>query len=122
MAQIWKCISDILDIKLGPGHRLAVSLRLDYIKRLVTDHKDEEKLLTGLFRQLKDTAQLSAPRVMLNLAHNLNNQGRHDEAEEMVLAVSSLLQMNGMYTSRVVEEIECLKIISLKYINAAKGN
>ncbi|TVY75376.1 hypothetical protein Focb16_v005991 [Fusarium oxysporum f. sp. cubense] len=112
MVQIWKCISDTFDRSLGRGHRLAVSIRLDYIKRVVTDHKEEESLLMDLLGQFGDTPQTSTPRVMLNLAHNLNKQGCHDKAEDMALKVSSLLETNVMYISRVVERIECLKVIS----------
>lgn len=51
MAQIWKCITDILDRKLGRSHRFAVSVRLDYIKRVVTSLPDEERLLRELLAQ-----------------------------------------------------------------------
>ncbi|KAF5006527.1 hypothetical protein FDECE_7095 [Fusarium decemcellulare] len=112
MAQIWKCITDILDRELGPSHRLAVSVRLDYMKRVITDPREEEQLLRELVTQLGDDPKPTTPRVMLNLAHNLNRQGRHDEAKDIASKVSNLLQKDGMYTSRVVERIECLKIIS----------
>ncbi|EXM14513.1 Tetratricopeptide-like helical domain superfamily [Fusarium oxysporum f. sp. vasinfectum] len=120
MVRIWKCISDTFDSELGRGHRLAVSIRLDYIKRVVADHKEEESLLMDLLGQFRDTPQLSTPRVMLNLAHNLSKQECHDKAEDMALKVSSLLQKNVMYTSRVVEKIECLKVISRSQFHQGK--
>ncbi|KAG7402657.1 hypothetical protein Forpe1208_v017037 [Fusarium oxysporum f. sp. rapae] len=120
LTQIWRCISDTFDTELGQGHRLAVSVRLDYIKRVVTDHKEEESLLMGLLGQFSDSPQLSTPRVMLNLAHNLNKQGCHDRAEDMASKVSSLLQTNVMYTSRVIEKIECLKVISRSQFHQGK--
>jgi hypothetical protein len=49
---------------------------------------------------------------MLNLAHNLNRQRRHNEAENIALEVSSLLEEYEMYAERIVERIETLKIIS----------
>ncbi|KAK4068499.1 hypothetical protein Purlil1_13795 [Purpureocillium lilacinum] len=112
MAQIWKCTADIFDRKLGTFSRLAVSLRLDYIKRVVTDHLEEERLLRDLLSQFGGIPRLSTPRVMLNLAHNWTKQGRHDEAEEMALEALSLLQRCEMYTARIAERIESLKIIS----------
>lgn len=41
MAQIWKCITDILDGDLGTFNRFAVSVRLDYAKRVVTSRLKE---------------------------------------------------------------------------------
>lgn len=112
MAQIWKCITDIFDRELGTFSRLAVSVRLDYTKRVVTNHLEEERLLRDLLAQFGDTPRLPTPRVMLNLAHNLNRQGRHDDAKEMALKVLSLLQGYEIYTGRIVERIESLKIVS----------
>lgn len=49
---------------------------------------------------------------MLNLAHNLNRQHRHDEAETMALDVWRLIQDHELYTGRNVEMIESLKVLS----------
>ncbi|KAL9083767.1 MAG: hypothetical protein Q9165_008377 [Trypethelium subeluteriae] len=112
MAQIWKSITDIFDSELGAFSRLAVCVRLDYIKRVVTNYLDEERLLREVLAQLGVIPRLSTPRVMLNLAHNLNKQGRHDEAEEMALEVLWLHQEYEMYARSIVERIESLKIVS----------
>jgi hypothetical protein len=48
---------------------------------------------------------------MLNLAYNLNRQGRYGKAEEMALEVLSLLQEYEIYARRIVERIESLKIV-----------
>lgn len=109
MARIWKCTTDIFDSELGSLSRLAVSVRLDYIKRVVTDPSEEERLLRDLLAQFGGIPGLSTPRVMLNLAHNLNRQRRHREAEKMALeALSPLQGCEG----RIVERIESLKIVS----------
>jgi hypothetical protein len=120
MAQIWKCSADIFDSELGSSSRFAVSVRLDYIKRVVTDRLEEERLLRDLLAQFRDIPRLPTPRVMLNLAHNLNRQGLHDEAEETALQVLSLLQGHEIYAWRVVEIIESLKIISRSQFNQGK--
>ncbi|KAH8751080.1 hypothetical protein F5883DRAFT_211659 [Diaporthe sp. PMI_573] len=120
MAQIWKCTTDIFDSELGTFSRLAVSVRLDYIKRVVTNHLEEERLLRDLLAQFGGIPRLSTPRVMLNLAHNLNRQRRHDEAEEMALEVLSLLQEYDIYARRIVERIESLKIVSRSQFNQGK--
>ena len=57
---------------------------------------------------------------MLNLVHNLNRQGCHDEAEEMVLEVLSLLQEYEIYAKRIVKRIECMKIVSRSQFNQGK--
>lgn len=57
---------------------------------------------------------------MLNLAHNLDRQGRHDEAEEMALEVFSLLQGHEMYAGRIVERIESMKVVSRSQFNQGK--
>jgi hypothetical protein len=49
---------------------------------------------------------------MLNLAHNLVRQGRHDETEEVALNALHMLYHNKMYAKRRAESIEYLKIIS----------
>ncbi|KAK2805975.1 hypothetical protein FQN50_005990 [Emmonsiellopsis sp. PD_5] len=115
MAQVWKCSTDTFDSELGTHNRLAVAVRLDYIKRVhgVTNYLEEERLLRDLLAQFRDIPGLSAPRVMLNLAHNLNRQGRHDEAEAMGLQVLLLLrEYHEMYAGRIVERIESLKVVS----------
>jgi hypothetical protein len=117
MAQIWKCTTDIFDRELGTFSRLAVSVRLDYIKRVVTNHLEEERLLRDLLAQFGGIPRLPTPRVMLNLAHNLSRQGRHDEAGEMALEVHRLLQG---YAWRIVERIESLKIVSRSQFNQGK--
>lgn len=54
---------------------------------------------------------------MLNLAHSLDGQGRHDEADEMARRVSSLLQGHEIYAGRIVEGIEYMKIVSRSRYN-----
>lgn len=120
MAQIWKCITDVLDSELGTTNRFAVSVRLDYVKRVVTNHLEEETLLRNLLAQFGDIPRLSTPRVMLNLAHNLDKQGHHDEAEEMALEVFSLLQRHEIYSSAIVERIESMKIVSHSQFSQGK--
>jgi hypothetical protein len=112
MAQLWKCTTDVFDSELGTFSRLAVAVRLDYIKRITTNHLEEERLLRDLLVQFNGIPRLPAPRVILNLAHNLSKQERHHEAEEMALEVLSLLQGCKIYTGRIVERIESLKIVS----------
>ncbi|KFY96893.1 hypothetical protein V498_02404 [Pseudogymnoascus sp. VKM F-4517 (FW-2822)] len=120
MAQAWKLMTDTFDSELGASSRLAVSVRLDYIKRIygATNYPEEEVLLRRLLPF--GAPELSTPRVMLNLAHNLSRQGLHNEAEEMALEVQLLLGQHGIYARRVVEKIECLKIISHSQFN--QGN
>jgi tetratricopeptide (TPR) repeat protein len=119
MAQTWKCTTDTFDSELGTLSRLAVSVRLDYIKRVygITNYLEEERLLRDLLAQFGGIPSLPTPRVMLNLAHNLNRQGRYNEAEEMALEVLSLLQEYEIYASRIVERIESLKIVSRSQFN-----
>lgn len=121
MAQIWKSTTDIFDSKLGTFSRLAVSVRLDYIKRVITNRLEEERLLRDLLAHFGGIPRLPTPRVMLNLAHNLNKQGRYDKAEEIALEVLSLLQRYEIYAWRIVERIECLKIISRSQFNQGKS-
>ena len=112
MAQAWRCTTDVLDSVLGTSNRLAVSVRLDYIKRVITDHSEEERLLRDLLAQFGGAPRHPTPRLMLNLAHNLNRQGRHDEAEKVALEVSFVLQNYGIYVGRNAERIESLKVLS----------
>ncbi|OBT40503.1 hypothetical protein VE00_07898 [Pseudogymnoascus sp. WSF 3629] len=121
LAQAWKVITDTFDSELGTSSRLAVSVRLDYIKRVfgTTNHLEEEQLLRRLAPP-SGAPQPSTPRVMLNLAHNLGRQGLHDEAKKMALEVYSLLGKHDIYARRVVEKIESLKIISRSQFNQGK--
>ena len=114
MARIWKCTTDAFETELGTSSRLAVSVRLDYIKRVFgfTNKLEEEWLLRHLLRKLGGIPSLSTPRVLLNLAHNLNRQKRHEEAEDIAWKVLSLLQEHELYAGRIVERIECLKVVS----------
>ncbi|KAK2021891.1 hypothetical protein LX32DRAFT_223030 [Colletotrichum zoysiae] len=121
MAKVWECTTDIFDSELGAYNRLAVSARLDYIKRVVTDHLEEERLLQDLLTQLGGVPRLSTPRVMLNLAHNFSKQGRHDEAETTARRVLLLLGSHRMYASRNAERIESLKIVSRSQCNQGKA-
>ncbi|MCJ1396774.1 hypothetical protein MMC18_009666 [Xylographa bjoerkii] len=122
MAQIWKCTTDTFESALGASNRLAVSIRLDYIKRVYgfKEHLEEERLLRDLLDQCDGIPRVPTPRVMLNLAHNLNRQRRHDEAEKMALEVFSLLQTNEIYAKRITERIECIKIVSHSQFNQGK--
>ncbi|KIV98341.1 uncharacterized protein PV09_09816 [Verruconis gallopava] len=114
MAKVWECTVDSFDSNLEPLSRLAVSIRLDYIKRVygATNCAVEEQLLRSLLAKFKGSPKVPTPRVMLNLAHNLNRQGRYVESEKMALDVLSLLKGHEIYTKRNVERIECMKIIS----------
>lgn len=83
-------------------------------------HLEEELLLRDLLAQFGGIPRLLAPRVMLNLAHNLDRQGRHDEAEEMALEVLSQLQGHEIYVWRIVERIKSTEIISRSQFNQGK--
>ena len=120
MVQIWKCTTDIFDSELGTFSRFAVSARLDYIKRVITNCCEEERLLRDILARFGDTPRLPTPRVMLNLAHNLNKLGRYNEAEEMALEVLSLLREHEIYVGRIVEGIESLKVVSRSQYNQGK--
>ena len=114
MAQIWKCAVDTFERELGKLGGLVVAVRLDDIKRVYgfTNYCEEERLLRDVLAQFKGIPRISTPRVMLNLAHNLNKLGHHDEAEEMAQQVLSLLQEHDIYAERNSEKIECKKIVS----------
>ena len=122
MAQIWKCTTDTFESELGASSRLAVSVRLDYIKRVYgsKEYLEEERLLRDLLTQFDSIPRVPTPRVMLNLAHNLNRQQRHNEAEEIALEVFSLLELNEIYAKRIAERIECMKIISHSQFHQGK--
>lgn len=123
MAQIWKCTTDTYESELGASSRLAVSVRLDYIKRVYgfKEYLEEERLLRDLLAQFDGIPRVPTPRVILNLAHNLNRQGRHDEAEKMAVEVFSLLQQNEIYAKRIAERIECMKTVSHSQFNQGKA-
>ncbi|PVH81966.1 hypothetical protein DL98DRAFT_514339 [Cadophora sp. DSE1049] len=114
MGQFWKCSSDTFENELGTFNRLAVSVRLDYIKRVFgnTNYLEEERLLRDLLVQSGNSFEGYTPRVMLNLAHNLNRQGRHNEAEEIGHQVLSLIKENEARGQFIVEKIDSLKLIS----------
>jgi hypothetical protein len=57
----------------------------------ITNYLKEERLLRDLLAQFGGIPKLPTSRVMLNLAYNLNRQGRYDKAEEMALEVLLLL-------------------------------
>ncbi|KAI6345155.1 hypothetical protein MCOR25_011049 [Pyricularia grisea] len=115
MAQIWQCMTDTFDNNLGPLSRFAVSVRLDYTKR-VADPTEEEQVLRHLLDRLCSpdlpTPNLSTPRVMLNLAHNLRKQGNYSEAEKLAEKIRLLLDRYQIYACRTVERIESLKVAS----------
>lgn len=118
MVEGWECVTNTFDRILGFSHRLAVSVRLDYVKRImVNDLSKEEALLRDLLSRLGITPGHSTPRVMLNLAHNLNKQCRHEEAQDTALEVLRLLDDYGMYAERKTERIESLKALSLAQTN-----
>lgn len=76
MALFWKCSTDTFESELGTFNRLAVSVRLDYIKCVygAINYPEEERLLRELLAQTGNVFKRYTPRVMLNLAHNLNRQ------------------------------------------------
>jgi hypothetical protein len=76
LAQIWKYTTDAFDSGLGTFSRLAVSVRVDYIKCVygITNFPEEERLLRDLLAQFEGIPNLPPPpppRVILDLAHNL---------------------------------------------------
>ena len=117
-AQVWRYITDILNSELGTFSRLAVFVRLNYVKRVVMSRLEE--LLRDLLGQFGGIPRLPTPCVMLNLAHNLDRQGRYDEAGEVALEDFSLLQGREIYTWRIVERIESMKIVSRSRFNQVK--
>lgn len=64
---------------------------------------------------------LSTPRIMLNLAHNLNKQYLYGEAEKIALEVKSLLEAHNIYAIRVVERIKSLKIVFFSQFSQGKA-
>lgn len=84
------------------------------------EHLEEERLLRNLLAQFDGIPRVPTPRVMLNLAHNLNKQGRHDETEKMTREIFSLLQQNEIYVKRIAERIECMKTVSHSQFNQEK--
>jgi hypothetical protein len=59
--------------------------------------------------------------MMLNLAHNLNKQRCHEEAEKMAPEVLLLLQEDEILVERIVERIKSLKIVSRSQFNQGKN-
>lgn len=114
MAIAWRRTSDEFDHTLGLCSSLAVSIRLDYIKRVhgVADYFEEERLLRTLLAQLKGTLHPSLPRVLLNLAHNMNKQGLYDHARDLAREVLVLTREHMEYADKTVERIESQKIIA----------
>ena len=113
MTQGWICITDVFDKVLGSSHRLAVSVRLDYVKRImIANRSGEERVLRDILARTESLSVYSTPRVMLNLAHNLNRQNRHVEAGKVAQKVSFMLQQDETYAGRVAERIESLKVLS----------
>jgi hypothetical protein len=114
---IWRCIADLFENRLGHLHRLAIAVRLDCIKRLyaVANPRSEEVEIRQLLQKFTAVCRTPPPRVKLNLAHNLKTQQRYDEAEE--IAAEVLLQLQE---DEIVECIESLKIISFSQFH--QGN
>ena len=94
-----------------------MSVRLDYIKRVygITDYLKEERLLRHLITKFKRIPRPPTPRVILNLAYNLNRQGRYDEAKKIAREVLPQLQENEIF-----KRIESLKIVSRSQFNQGK--
>lgn len=114
MTQVWQCTIDTFEKRLATSAAFLVSVRLDYIKRVYGSgepHK-EETLLRDVLTGITGPPGMSTPRVMLNLAHNLNKQKKCDEAQELAQKVFSLLTEDEMYVNRDTERVECWKIMS----------
>lgn len=123
MAEGWRCATNVFDDVLGPSHRLAVSVRLDYLKRVtINNYPDEERLLRDLLSRFGGSPRHATPRVMFNLAQNLNRQGRHDEAGKIALDVSTMLRQHRIYAGRDSERIESLKILSHSQFHQGKAS
>lgn len=117
MITAWRYTSDMFDCMLGQCSSLAVSIRLDYIKRVhwVEDCANEERLLRQLLEQLDGTLHPSVPRVLLNLAHNMNKQRRYDYARCLAEEVLGLIKEHKEYADKLVERIESQKVIAKSY-------
>jgi len=96
MGQFWKFSSNTCESELGTFNHLAVSVRLDYIKRVFgnTIYLEEERLPRDLLARSKSSFEWYTPQIMLNLAHNLHRQRRYNEAEEIGDQVLSLVKEN----------------------------
>jgi hypothetical protein len=112
----WECITDTCDDELSSTSPLAVSIRLDYVKRVYrsTDPLKEQRLLEKLLGTLEkqgghELARLAIPRVMLNSAHNMERQKNNLRAETFAQRASQLLK-DTIYSGKDAEKIECLKI------------
>ena len=114
MTQIWKCIIDTFESEFGAFSRFAVSVHLDYIKRVYEfkEYFKEERFFRDFLAQFDDISKVSISRMMLNLTHNLNRQRRYDETKKITLKVFSLLELNKIYAKKIVKRIEYMKIIS----------
>lgn len=116
IARAWECITDACDRKLSSQSPLAVSIRLDYIKRVcaINNHSEEERLLQKLLKELpkEGIPSLAIPRVKLNLAHNMSRQGHYLKAETLALQVQQLLCRDAIHDEEHAKRIECLKIIA----------
>lgn len=108
MAAAWKHTAEIIHRTLH-GNAVAISFRLDIVKRVYGTTDKEEPLLCKL---LEVTPRASTPQVMLNLAHDLNRQRRHNKAKKMAMDILEMLGTHEMYTKRFVQRIECSRIIS----------
>jgi hypothetical protein len=114
----WECITDTCDRELSSTSPLAVSIRLDYVKRVCgsTNPMREETLLRELLGTLEKPgshrlARLAIPRVMLNLARSIGRHKDNLEVEALALRASQMLK-DEIYAEKDAERIECLKILS----------
>ncbi|KAF4547289.1 Hypothetical protein D9617_48g089500 [Elsinoe fawcettii] len=111
----WSCITDTFSDVLGSTHRLAISVRLDYMKRIVVNSVQEECILRDLLAGFDGKSMPSTPRLMLNLAQNLLRQRRCSEAEDVTWKVMRMLQENEMYGGRDAERVESWKTLAHSY-------
>lgn len=94
LTQVWKCNVDTFGEHLGHFNRLAMAVRLDYMKRVygITEPRIEEQLLCKLSARVSWAPRQSTPRVMLNLAHNMNRQGCYDRAKSLAQKILLFLE------------------------------
>ena len=126
LTRVWRFTVEVFTRKLGNSHPLTVAAHLDCLKRIYghteEDLLNEEQELRMILTELECKLSLSTPRVMLNLAHNLNKQNRYEEAREMASKVCSLLSEHDIYADRIVEKIEYTKIISHSYFHQSAAS
>lgn len=126
LTKVWRFSVEVFTRKLGNSHPLTVAAHLDCLKRIYghtgEDFLNEEQELRKILTELEYKLTPSTPRVMLNLAHNLNKQKRYEEAREMALKVCSLLNEHDIYADRIVEKIEYFKIISHSYFHQSEAS